>query len=106
MTLYMFDNDEKGSESSTCSGDCASNWPPLTVEGDPVAGDGVTAELTTFSRDDESTQVAAAGWPLYYFAPDESPGDAEGQGVGDVWWVLRPDGTPVKPSTSGPEYEL
>ncbi|MFC6731773.1 hypothetical protein [Haladaptatus sp. GCM10025893] len=43
-----------------------------------------------------STQVAAAGWPLYYFAPDENPGDANGQGVNDVWWVLRPDGTPVR----------
>jgi hypothetical protein len=28
------------------------NWPPLTVEDDPVAGDDVAAELTTFERDD------------------------------------------------------
>jgi len=58
-------------------------------------GDGVSAELTTFEREDGSTQVAADGWPLYYFAPDEAPGDAKGQGVNDVWWVLAPDGTPV-----------
>lgn len=104
LTLYMFDNDTKGSASSTCSGDCASNWPPLTVDGEATAGGDVTATLTTFERSDGSTQVAANGWPLYYFASDDAAGDANGQGVGDVWWVLRPDGTPVKPGSSGPGY--
>jgi predicted lipoprotein with Yx(FWY)xxD motif len=99
LTLYMFDQDEQGAGESACAGDCVDNWPPLTVEDDPVAGDGVAAELTTFERDDGSMQVAANGWPLYYFTPDEEPGDEEGQGVGDIWWVLDPDGVPVKPSS-------
>ncbi|WP_435364847.1 COG4315 family predicted lipoprotein [Haloarchaeobius sp. DYHT-AS-18] len=97
-TLYMFDSDTQGSGSSTCSDGCASAWPPLTVDGMASAGDGVTAELTTFEREDGATQVAAAGWPLYYFASDSSPGDANGQGANDVWWVLRPDGTVVRGS--------
>jgi predicted lipoprotein with Yx(FWY)xxD motif len=97
MTLYMFDQDTKGAGSSTCSGGCAESWPPLTVEGEPMAGDDVTAALTTFERGGDEMQVAAGGWPLYYFAGDEEPGDANGQGVNEVWWVLRPDGTPVKP---------
>ena len=96
-TLYMFDRDTRGAGSSTCSGDCAGAWPPLTVDGEPTAGDGVTAELTTFEREGGGTQVAANGWPLYYFADDEEPGDANGQGVGDVWWVLGPGGTPKRP---------
>ncbi|WP_121822073.1 COG4315 family predicted lipoprotein [Halostella salina] len=95
LMLYMFDEDTQGEGASTCSGGCAETWPPLTAE-DPTAGDGVTAELTTFEREDGSAQVAANGWPLYYYAPDEEPGDATGQGVGDVWWVLAPDGTPVR----------
>ncbi|MFC6797166.1 MULTISPECIES: hypothetical protein [unclassified Haladaptatus] len=96
MTLYMFDSDTEGDPSSTCSGSCAETWPPLTVSESPTKAPAVSAALTTFDRGEGSTQVAAAGWPLYYFAPDENPGDANGQGVNDVWWVLRPDGTPVR----------
>jgi plastocyanin len=102
-TLYMFDRDARGDGSSSCSGDCAGAWPPLTVEEEPTAGDGVTADLTTFEREDGTTQVAAAGWPLYYFADDGEPGEANGQGAGGVWWVLGPGGTPKRPeATSTP----
>ena len=99
MTLYMFDSDTRGAAETTCSGDCAAAWPPLTIDGGPTSGEEVTAELTTFQREDGSTQVAAAGWPLYYFASDQQPGDVAGQGVNGVWWVLRPDGTPVRAGT-------
>jgi predicted lipoprotein with Yx(FWY)xxD motif len=97
LTLYMFDSDTQGSGASTCTGGCAGTWPPLTVEGDPTGGSGVAAELTTFERENGDTQVAAAGWPLYYFSPDSDPGDAGGQGSNGVWWVLGPDGTPKRP---------
>jgi predicted lipoprotein with Yx(FWY)xxD motif len=96
MTLYMFDRDTQGAGSSTCADSCADTWPPLTVDGEPSAGGDVTVDLSTFEREDGSTQAVANGWPLYYFTPDEEPGDASGQGVNDVWWVLRPDGTPVR----------
>jgi len=91
----MFDSDEQGAGESACYDGCAENWPPLTVEDAPV-GDGVGAELTTFERDDGSMQVAADGWPLYYWAGDDAEGDTEGQGVNDVWWLLASDGTPVR----------
>lgn len=94
MTLYMFDSDTQGEEASTCYDDCLGNWPPLTGE-DPEAGDGVTAKLSTFEREDGEIQVAANGWPLYHFANDSSPGDTNGQGVGDVWWLLDPAGEPI-----------
>ena len=96
-SLYMFDQDTQGDGASSCYDGCADSWPPLTAEGEPTASDDVTADLTTFERDEGSMQVAAAGWPLYYFAADEGPGDVTGQGVNDVWWLLTPDGTPVKP---------
>ncbi|WP_436909853.1 COG4315 family predicted lipoprotein [Halosimplex marinum] len=104
MTLYNFDSDTRGERASTCDGGCAEAWPPLTVadESTATAGPNVSAELTTFEREDGSLQVAANGWPLYYFASDEGPGDANGQGANDVWWVLRPDGTAVR-STGGTE---
>ncbi|QLG50420.1 COG4315 family predicted lipoprotein [Natrinema halophilum] len=98
LTLYNFDRDTQDAAESACSGDCVDAWPPLTVDQEPTAGEGVTAELTTFERADGTMQVAANGWPLYYFASDEEPGDANGHGANDVWWVLGPDGTPMRPS--------
>lgn len=97
MALYMFDQDTQGEPMSACYDGCAEAWPPLIVEGDVTAGEDVSAELTTFEREDGSLQVAANGWPLYYFDSDEEPGDVNGQGVNDVWWVLRPDGTRITP---------
>lgn len=95
LTLYMFDADEQGADESACYDDCEANWPPLTVADEAVAGDGVEAELTTFERDDGSLQVAADGWPLYYFANDAEPDDVNGQGLNDVWWLVAPDGTSI-----------
>lgn len=102
LTLYLFEQDTEGAGSSTCSGGCAQAWPPLVVSGEPTAGEGVEAALSTFERESGETQVAAAGWPLYYYAGDEEPGDATGQGLNDVWWVLAPDGSAVTPSAESP----
>ncbi len=33
-------------------------------------------------------------WPLYYFAGDSGPSQTNGQGIGGVWWLVSPDGTP------------
>lgn len=94
MTLYLFTNDPEGE--SVCVDDCAVAWPPLTVDGDPVAGDGVDGSMIgTIERDDGGTQVTYAGAPLYTWAQDEEPGDVTGQGVQDVWFVVAPDGTPI-----------
>jgi predicted lipoprotein with Yx(FWY)xxD motif len=101
LTLYMFDQDTEGEAASSCSGGCADIWPPLTVDGSASAGDAVTAPLETFEREDGSTQVMAGGWPLYYYASDSEPGDVTGHGSNDVWWVLDPDGEPVRSSGSG-----
>ena len=105
-TLYRFDPDERGAGASACTGGCADAWPPLTVDGEPVAGDGVEAPLTTFDRPDGSNQVAADGWPLYRFASDDGPGEASGQGVNDVWWVVAPDGAKITEAatSSGRSY--
>ncbi|MCB9124775.1 MAG: hypothetical protein H6643_09720 [Caldilineaceae bacterium] len=93
MTLYMFDKDAPGT--SNCYGGCAERWPPLLIAAGetPVAGEGVTAELGTTERTDGTVQVTANGWPLYYWFEDTAAGDTKGQAVGDVWWVMGPDGT-------------
>jgi predicted lipoprotein with Yx(FWY)xxD motif len=94
MVIYYFANDTEGT--SNCEGDCLANWPPVPVDGDPTAGDGVDAELGTIDGNDGSTQLTVNGFPAYYFAGDEAAGDINGQGVGDIWWVLGPDGEPIE----------
>lgn len=94
-TLYLFLNDTD--EESTCYDDCEANWPPLVADGDPVAGDGVDAsKLGTTERTDGTMQVTYDGMPLYHFAADEAAGDLNGQGVGEVWYVVAPDGSAIE----------
>ena len=96
LTAYAFFQDEQGGD-STCYDECEAAWPPITVDGEPVAGDGVDASLLgTVEREDGSTQVTYDGWPLYLFASDAAPGDVNGQGVSNVWYVVGPDGTPIE----------
>jgi predicted lipoprotein with Yx(FWY)xxD motif len=93
-TLYVFLADE-GTE-STCYDECEENWPPLTVDGEPVAGEGIDASLLgTTERTDGSTQVTLDGHPLYLFAGDQTADDVNGQGVGDVWYVVSPSGEAI-----------
>ena len=94
-TLYMFKPDSAGEP--TCYDDCEANWPPLTVTGDITVGEGLdAATFTTADRTDGSTQVKAGAWPLYYFKNDAAAGDVNGQGQGDVWYVVSPTGEPIE----------
>jgi predicted lipoprotein with Yx(FWY)xxD motif len=95
MTVYMFDSDTQGSGTSTCEGQCATNWPAVTTDSDEPVVEGVTGEVGTITGVDGSTQVTLNGWPLYYYAGDAAAGDTTGQGVGDVWWVLTPAGEKI-----------
>ena len=101
MTLYLFEKDTPNT--SNCYDKCATNWPPLLTTGNPVAGDGVDAsKLGVTQRTDGTTQVTYNGWPLYYYAKDAAAGDTTGQGVGDVWFVIAPDGSEVKGAQAAP----
>ena len=97
-TVYLFEKDTSG-DTSTCSGECASDWPPLTTKGKPTAGSGVDAsKLTTFKRDDGTTQIAYNGHPLYYFSGDSSPGDTNGNesdAFGGEWYAMNASGESV-----------
>ena len=94
-TVYLFTVDERNA--SNCSRDCAVAWPPLLTVGEPRAGEGVASHLiATIDRGDGTTQVTYNGWPLYYFAPDEKPGDVTGQNVADIWFVVSAAGGPIQ----------
>jgi predicted lipoprotein with Yx(FWY)xxD motif len=95
MTLYEFTKDTAGV--SNCTGACLEKWPALTVPDgvQPTAGTGVTGTLGTIQRPDGTYQVTINDMPLYYWYQDVVPGDANGQNVGQVWFVVGPDGTMI-----------
>jgi predicted lipoprotein with Yx(FWY)xxD motif len=96
VTLYVFLNDTEG-ESTACTGDCADSWPALIVRGELEAGGDVDESLLgTVDHPSGSMQATYAGRPLYYFAGDEQPGDTNGQGLGEVWFVVSPSGEPIE----------
>ena len=77
-TVYIFSKDK--STTSTCSGDCAKEWPPYVEDG---------------------SQVVFKGHPLYFFANDTSAGDMNGQGLNDfggLWSAVTPDGSALMSS--------
>lgn len=94
FTLYDFHKDKGGK--SSCYGACASTWPPLTTDGEPEAIKGaMAAKLGTTKRTDGTVQVTYAGWPLYTYAADTKPGEANGQDIdsfGAEWYALQPSG--------------
>ena len=101
MTLYVFTKD--GPNQSNCTGGCLKIWPPLLSKGSPQAGAGVDQSmLGTTALADGSMIVTYNKMPLYYWAGDTKPGDTNGQGVKNVWFVVSPQGQPVeKPAAAG-----
>lgn len=82
FTLYVFDNDLAAPGTSTCSGGCATNWPPLLVSDGAASGVG---NLGTIVRADSSIQATYNGRPLYFYIGDSAIGDSNGDGAGGVW---------------------
>ena len=94
MTLYMYAKDE--ADKSNCSEGCMKNWPPLLTQGSPKLGDGVDAALVgSATLADGSKIVTYNKMPLYYWVKDTKAGDATGQDVNNVWFVVSPDGEAV-----------
>ena len=95
LTLYMYVPDHQGP--STCTGVCASSWPPLLLPRGvtrPVAGPGISAALLgTTRRADGTMQVTYNRWPLYLWQGDGGPGQATGQAEDmGLWYVLSVTG--------------
>jgi len=94
MTVYTFSKDVANSGTSGCTGGCITKWPALTVPAGstPAGGSGVTGKLGMITRaDDGSTQVTYNGLPLYFYAGDKAPGDANGIYTG--WSAVKPGAT-------------
>ena len=88
MALYVFKKDSPGK--SACTGECVAKWPLYYQEHAAATGDLKASDLGTITREDGKKQTTYKGLPLYYFAGDKAPGDVNGQGVKDVWFVAAP----------------
>ncbi len=100
MTLYMFTKDT--ADTSNCNADCLKKWPVLITQGSPQLGEGVDPSMVgSVTLADGSKIVTYNHMPLYFWYKDLKAGDATGQGVGDVWYVLGPDGKAVGMEAAG-----
>jgi predicted lipoprotein with Yx(FWY)xxD motif len=93
MTLYVLTKDT--ADTSSCSGTCATTWPPLSaVTGAMITGPtGATGAFATITRSDGLVQVTYNHMPLYYFSGDSASGDTTGQGKNGVWFVAPVSGS-------------
>jgi predicted lipoprotein with Yx(FWY)xxD motif len=98
MTVYHLTTEKNGA--IQCTGSCATTWPPLLASGGtaPQAGSGVTGKLGTITRPDGGVQVTYNGMPLYTYSGDKTAGQANGQGISNVWYAVTASG---KSSGSG-----
>jgi predicted lipoprotein with Yx(FWY)xxD motif len=102
-TLYLFRKDRNGN--SSCSGQCASFWPPLIASRKPAVGGGAKASLIgTIKRADGRRQVTYNHHPLYTFVKDKSKGQTRGEGLsafGSKWYAVSAAGAKVLPRPVG-----
>jgi predicted lipoprotein with Yx(FWY)xxD motif len=97
-TLYLFEKDKRGK--SSCTGQCASFWPPLIASGKPLATAGAKASLLgTTKRGDGRLQVTYNHHPLYTFVKDTKKGQTSGEAVdafGAEWYAVSAAGAKVE----------
>jgi predicted lipoprotein with Yx(FWY)xxD motif len=92
----LYDLTADGRNVSHCNSICRSFWPPLMTSGKPRAGAGVVAGKLGQTA---AHQVTYNGRPLYYFLPDNKPGQTSGESVhsfGGAWYLVNAKGNSVK----------
>ena len=104
----LYSPDQEASGKILCTGDCTSEWMPLTVSGSqqPTASGDVSGQLGTVKRPDGGEQVTLDGKPLYTFVEDGGPGNVTGDGFADsfgnqdfTWHVITSSGSSGGSST-------
>ena len=86
-TLYRFTAEAQGVP--VCTGDCVGTWPPALAS----SATGLPKHVATVKRPDGGQlQLTYDGHPLYRYAGDQSKSDANGEGVGGQWYVVKAGG--------------
>jgi predicted lipoprotein with Yx(FWY)xxD motif len=87
--LYYYSGDKPGSGRSSCTGACASAWPPLVAPVRAPSGAHMPGPLGFITRPDGTKQVTLNGYPLYRYADDMSPRQVTGNGAEGEWHVIK-----------------
>ena len=89
-TLYFFTKDTSGT--SACTGACLSLWPAF--DGGSVVAPSVLkpSDFSTITRADGVKQTSFMGRSLYTYSGDAKPGDVNGQGFNNLWYVANISG--------------
>ncbi|MHB1517927.1 MAG: COG4315 family predicted lipoprotein [Acidimicrobiales bacterium] len=89
---------------------CTTAWPPLVLAvGTPGSSGALPGKLSVASGGN-GRQVTYQGHPLYTFAGDTGPGQANGEGLLGKWYVATPNlsansaSTATSGSSSGSSY--
>ena len=83
-TLYRFTAEAGGLP--VCTGACVGTWLPALT----TSASGLPDHVGTVKRPDGGRlQLTYNGHPLYRYAGDQSKADANGEGVGGQWYVLK-----------------
>lgn len=100
-TVYIYLPDQTHPSETTCTGDCANDWPPVTLTTASPDVSGIDkSRIGLVVRPDGTRQLTLDGYPLYRFAGDLRPGETRGESVGNTWFAVSPDGNflPVAPA--------
>ncbi len=89
MSLYFFSRDSKGE--SVCVDGCKAAWPIFYADNLTLDAGLEAADFGEITRADGDKQTTYKGWPLYYFASDNTAGDTNGDKVGNNWYIAKPD---------------
>lgn len=97
MTIYHLSGEGAG-RFLCASAECEARWPPVSAS----ATSARVAGLGTVVRPDGKRQLTYEGEPLYTFAGDSAPGEANGQGIDDVgtWSAVQAGGSAGSDSSS------
>jgi predicted lipoprotein with Yx(FWY)xxD motif len=95
-TVYLYVPDGS-SKTTTVPAEVLAAWPPVTSSADSATvGEGLDeSKLSIEEQADGKQQVAYNGHLLYTFGGDGAAGDANGQGLGSVWYVLSAEGEQI-----------
>jgi predicted lipoprotein with Yx(FWY)xxD motif len=98
FTVYHLSG-EQGGKFICTSAACEAQWHPVSASAVSASVGG----LTTVKRPDGAAQLAYKGTPLYTFAGDKAPGDANGQGIKDVgtWTAITMGAANPSSSSTG-----
>lgn len=86
-TLYIFTPDPPGE--SVCIDNCIANWPAFDPDDTELVLPSIfsAADFAMIDRPDQGEQLTYKSMPLYYFVNDSGRGDANGEGLNNVWFV-------------------